>query len=161
MCQISCIGLTLWYRKYHRRDDGRPMNVLTATRKSPFEIAPSQPLHYQGRYGRRDPSPPRTRPLPAPASWASHGNANLVPGVSASRPVSVWGWHHPGYSPPCRSRRLYCDLTGNVFTSIVKSMFSIRFRILLCQFSASFAREPTQSSISRDNNQNGHRNIHS
>jgi len=57
-------------------DDGYLLNLL---------FAPSQPLHYRGRYGRRDPSPP----LPAPASWVARKSVHLRPTLPDSPAIST------------------------------------------------------------------------
>ncbi len=95
-------------------------------------FAPSQPLHCQLRYGRRDPSAapsPLRRPGP-------HTEPQPRAEVSACRQVSVWGWHHPGAHPrpaavaACIAPRL----RGNQFGSFVKSMLLISFRNNLGHF---------------------------
>ena len=44
---------TRQYSNYQQSDEGHLLNVRF-TRKLPFGIAPSPPLHYRYRYGRRD-----------------------------------------------------------------------------------------------------------
>ena len=48
------LGRTRYYANHHLRDEGHLLN-FHLSQTLPFEIAPTQPPHYRGRYGRCDP----------------------------------------------------------------------------------------------------------